>query len=199
MNPILSDRFEFVPARFSCGFGAIYNATKHLGYNYFEHQLYYLGSGMDFDYIPSIKNLGYKNLYKTYLSLRKFCNIRYEKSNISLNTILYSLSVGELVLVYVNDKALEHQKLTVAIYPFHVLMIYGYEEKTKSFCVADLYIIDSVGEQHIFVGKIATSKIIDNIIDCLIIGENCLHKEDTTKAMANNIATFIIPAFCSLI
>lgn len=57
MNPILSDRFELVPTRFSCGFGAIYNATKHLDYNYYGHKPYYLGPRMDFDYIPPIKNL----------------------------------------------------------------------------------------------------------------------------------------------
>lgn len=51
VNPIFIDGFEFVPARFSCGFDAIYNATKHLGYEYYEHQLYYLGVGMNFDYI----------------------------------------------------------------------------------------------------------------------------------------------------
>lgn len=169
-------KIGFEPARFSCGFGAIYNAMRNLKYNYSEHQLYFLGGGIDFDYIESIRNLGYKNLYKTYCNLKQFCDIQYLSGKILLDVIIDMLSKNKLILAYVNDNALAHQKLRVAIYPFHVLLIYGYEKISDKFLIADLYIIDSIGQQHTFIGKIDSSTISDNTIDCLVIGES---KPDT--------------------
>lgn len=188
------DNIKFEEIKYSCGYGAINNVLNNYGYLLNEHKVYFLCGGFNFEFLEQTGHIGYSNLFNTYKILSKICEVSYLNKKIDYTfieeKIKNSIDKDEMILIYVTNKALKHHNLKAPVYPFHMLIIYGYDTDKSTLEVADLYIITETGEKQSFIGAIDKDILLSNMVDCIFIKRLHTKNIKPTKIICDNIKEY---------
>ena len=191
-NIISNTNFEKI--KYSCGYGAIYNVLKHYGYKYTENQLYFLCDGFNFEFIDKTKQIGYNSIYHTYERLSDFCEVMYKKNDkgkdVFNELIMKAIDEEGMILLYLPTEILIYHEVNKPIYPYHVLIAYGYNTEKNMLNIADLYIVSNSGEIKSFVGVLDLELLEKYTIDYVIVKKQLSYSIEKLYIISKNLDNY---------
>ena len=112
------------------------------------YELYFATDPNIMDMIPNTNNFGYLNLEGVIKNINKNTNAKIQRIIKDENTrenVISEISKDNVVLLYVDAGMLNYQNIASIRYPFHMVIVTGYNTKENYFRIIDTFQNDDKG------------------------------------------------------
>ena len=185
----------------NCGQETFYSCIKNsFDCRIKEEELFFLSNPYSFTYVREDYSLEFETIYEVYRGIKEniindieWHNMRYKKLDADL--VCKYLRNDRLILVCVDNAVLSlYLESRTRLYPYHLLIIYGFDLSKEVFLVTDLYASDDYGKTIKFV-KLDMNFVINHSVECVVFGRNkkkCIIN-DKKNIMFKSINEIVMP------
>ena len=179
-NKYKIEGLQFKTNQYGCGHETFYTIMEQLNQIELSMSEFYLAANpKSIEYLNGEVILGYNDLEKTIHFINENTTANIERvictsKEQDLEDIVDLISKGNIITLYLFEKALIHHRYEEAKYPYHVVIADGYDLDNKQLHIVDLFTIDDFecDSQELYIDM---ELIMDNLYEYLIFRPDKSH------------------------